>query len=863
MPPARRPQPTTWPSALLTACGAFFLCGSAIGTARAQVHDSAQWGTDAPVLAMLAAGDTLFIGGKFTSIGPVSGGGGILDLRSGKALRFSPKVAGRLRAALPDGHGGWYVGGTFSAIAGIPRRNLAHLRADGSVDAWDPDVEGTSLRMVPRTIYRPFEIDAVTALARSGDQLFIAGNFTRVGGRTHNAFAALDLRTGQVRSWPLDADAFACALAVHEGRVYVGGKFTHISGQPRDCLAAINARSGALLEWNPRANRTVFSLALANHTVFAGGEFDSVGGRPRNSLAAIEQQRGVVTDWDAAILPVRRYLGHYDWNWPWVTALAVRGRTLYVGGLFAGLGGAERRNLGALDIRTARATPFDPKPDGVVIGLACEDRRLFVAGLFGSIQGQSRNHAAALQLPGGEPLPWNPDTPGMVTLTRPSPTSVIVGGSFRRIVEWTGRSGLAALEAHSGRLLPWNPGSNGAVRCMLLDGDRLYVGGDFGLLAGQVRHHLGAFERGTGNLLDWSPGISNHVFTLAVKDRSVFVGGNFLAADGVASPGIAAIDAESGGITAWRAQWLSPDRVSAMAVAGDHLFVGGGLYAHSPDFTQIRNVLVDLNTTTGTWSPWNPVAGPPYTLDYQFKQLVTRNGRVYAMGRFRELGGTVRDGIAVLDTVTGRATAWDPEQGSAVIEGRNVDALAFFADALFVGGQFGHFGGQPRSNLAQLDLETGTVRPWAPSVNGGSYYDDAVTALCLAGNRLYVGGDLDTVEGSPCSGFTSFVVAPAAGTGRGVSGNGIRPAVLRFAPPSPNPAVEGTTLRFELPEAGSVSVELYDLQGRRVATPLDHAVLAAGPHSLSLPLGDRRPGVYFCSLSANGARLTRRLLVVR
>jgi hypothetical protein len=830
--------------------------------ALSQDHDPTQWGTDAPVLAMQAAGDTLFIGGKFSAIGPVSGGGGILDSRTGQALNHSPRVAGRIRAAVPDGQGGWYVGGTFSAIGGVARSNLAHILADGSVDDWNPVVDGSPIDLFPRTIDRPFVIDVVSALARSGDWLFIGGNFSRVGGRDHCSLAALDLRSGQVSSWNLDADGFVCALVADAGRVYVGGSFSHVAGQPRSRLAGISTRTGGLLAWSPGADGTVFSLTSANRTVFAGGEFDSVGGRPRNSLAAITAESGVVTDWDAALLPTRYYAGQGNWSWPWVTALAVRGQTIYVGGRFAGLGGAARRNLGALDVRTAEVAPFDPSPEAPVLGLTTGGQKLYAAGVFYTIQGQSRRHAAALQLPGGELLAWSPYTRGTVSFVSPGPAGVLVGGYFRSICEWVDRSAIAALDARSGRLLPWNPGSNGAVRCMLVHGDRLLVGGDFGWLAGQARHHLAAFERGTGRLLPWVPGISNTVLTLAANDTSVFVGGTFLSADEVASRGIAAIDAESGHITAWRAQWLVWPEVTAIALLGDHLFVGGRLYAHSPDFTQIRNVLVDLNSTSGAWSPWNPVAGPPYSLDYDFEELATRDGRVYAAGRFHELGGTTRDGIAVLDTSLGRALPWDPEQGSGAVDGRTVSTIAFSPDGLFVGGSFSRFGNQPRSNLAELDLQTGVVRPWAPSVSGGNRYDGAVADLCLAGGRLYVGGALDVVDGSPCSGFTSFRLQAMANPG-GSPGVAKTPGrALHLAPPVPNPAVERTMIRFELPEPGLVSVELYDVQGRRAAAPLEHVTLAAGPHSVSVEVGDQRPGVYFCRLSANGTMLTRRLLIV-
>jgi hypothetical protein len=55
-----------------------------------------------------------------------------------------------------------------------------------------------------------------------------------------------------------------------------------------------------------------------------------------------------------------------------------------------------------------------------------------------------------------------------------------------------------------------------------------------------------------------------------------------------------------------------------------------------------------------------------------------------------------------------------------------------------------------------------------------------------------------------------------------------RPAGAEFAPPWPNPATSSVHLDFELPRAASVSLHVYDLTGRRVATPIAGQRLPAG-----------------------------------
>jgi hypothetical protein len=40
--------------------------------------------------------------------------------------------------AAADGHGGWFIGGSFVRVAGRARRFLAHVLPDGGLSAWDP-----------------------------------------------------------------------------------------------------------------------------------------------------------------------------------------------------------------------------------------------------------------------------------------------------------------------------------------------------------------------------------------------------------------------------------------------------------------------------------------------------------------------------------------------------------------------------------------------------------------------------------------------------------------------------------------------------------------------------------------------------
>ncbi|MGD8717677.1 MAG: FG-GAP-like repeat-containing protein [Candidatus Zixiibacteriota bacterium] len=76
---------------------------------------------------------------------------------------------------------------------------------------------------------------------------------------------------------------------------------------------------------------------------------------------------------------------------------------------------------------------------------------------------------------------------------------------------------------------------------------------------------------------------------------------------------------------------------------------------------------------------------------------------------------------------------------------------------------------------------------------------------------------------------------------------------------APNPCRGSVTFSFSLAEGGPAEVTVYDLAGRRVATPVSRS-LAAGENAVSCEL-DLAPGVYVYRLEAGGRTSARKLVV--
>ncbi len=81
-------------------------------------------------------------------------------------------------------------------------------------------------------------------------------------------------------------------------------------------------------------------------------------------------------------------------------------------------------------------------------------------------------------------------------------------------------------------------------------------------------------------------------------------------------------------------------------------------------------------------------------------------------------------------------------------------------------------------------------------------------------------------------------------------------------PSAPNPAVTATTLRFDLPRRCDVTLEIYDVSGRRVDTVV-MGTMPAGHHERSWAPKDESSGLFFYRLKAGDVFATGKVAFVR
>ena len=203
----------------------------------------------------------------------------------------------------------------------------------------------------------------------------------------------------------------------------------------------------------------------------------------------------------------------------------------------------------------------------------------------------------------------------------------------------------------------------------------------------------------------------------------------------------------------------------ALAEVGDRIYVGGTFQAVQRGAggpARPQRYLAAFDRRTGAFLPqFAP------TLDGGVWALTTTSeGRLIAGGRFTMVDGVRRPGLVSLDPVTGAVDpSWTavPSSGSGA---PTVSALTTSDGWVYVAGRFSSLSGGSglagrrvtADRLGRVSATTGRPDPgFRPQVSG----EPQALAGSVRGDRIYLGGDLAAVNGTPTSGVA--VLDPASG----------------------------------------------------------------------------------------------------
>ena len=130
------------------------------------------------------------------------------------------------------------------------------------------------------------------AISPNNQTLYFAGDFALVNGHSRRNAAAVSSGIGTLRAWSLAATADV----VGDLAVSASGNTVFAGGRGAGGYAqAYGPTTGGTPVWNVQTNGDVEALAIASSTLYVGGHFTTVGGADRGHLAALSASGGLLS----------------------------------------------------------------------------------------------------------------------------------------------------------------------------------------------------------------------------------------------------------------------------------------------------------------------------------------------------------------------------------------------------------------------------------------------------------------------------------------------------------------------------------------------------------------------------------------
>ena len=651
---------------------------------------------------------------------------------------------GSVKAAVVDGSGNLYIGGSFTAVGDIFATNVAKWNGT-NWSALGFSITGSSFGLGP-----------VNALAFSGNTLYVGGSFTNACGIPANRivqwdgtnWSALGSGLGGGGWSPTFISPNVLALAVSGNDLYAGGWFTTAGDTDAYYVAKWDGSSWSTL--GSGMDLVVGALAISGTDLYAGGRFTTADGIVCNGIAKWDGN-----GWSALGSGVSGDAGPVNSATTRVYSLATSGTDLYAGGRFTHANGILVNGIAKWDGSAwsplGSGMKITPDSGGFVYSLAMFGGNLYAGGLFtnaGGVtcysvakwDGQSWSNLGAGV---GTPEYLLDDHSGSVSALVSANGSLYVGGDFALagdvaatgIAKWSGTN--------------WSALANGLNRFLTawaVSGDQIYAGGWFQGV-GPERANFIARWNGSG----WSAlgfGLRGPVQCLASSGTELYAGGIF------ETNGLSVNYVSKWNGSQWTSLGTPPDQPAALAVFQGQLYVGGFYVGGYPS---------GVAKWSGTnWSSVGPIGGDFY--GRSVRALLSNGNFLFAGGYFTDIGGISANNVAMWD-----GTSWSA-LGSGMAVTTNIYlpqvlclAMGSTGRDLYAGGIFDQAGNAFVKNIARWD---GTN--W--SALGSGVVDGAVDFMVASEGDLYVSGNFDSAGGISVNGLAKWNGSRWSALGSGVFG---------------------------------------------------------------------------------------------
>ena len=322
----------------------------------------------------------------------------------------------------------------------------------------------------------------VCAIAISGSDVYVGGEFTEAGGISANRIVKWNGSFWEPLGSGVNGTVYA--IAVFGSNVYVGGSFTEAGGASAMRIAKYNGTSWSAL--GSGVNDIVSAIAISGSAVYLGGYFTQAGGITVNYIAKWDGM-----SWTALGSGVNGF----------VRAIAVSASEVYVGGAFTEAGGVSANYIAKWDGTSwsALSNGIYKGVNGTILTIAISGSDAYVGGSFTQADGIGLNIIIVNNIARWDGSRWSALGDGVNSSVRGiavSGSDVYVGGEFTE-AEVVSANYTAKWDGTSWSAL--GSGVNDIVSAIAVSDNELYVGGEFTQVGGSSANH---FARWNGNF--WS-----------------------------------------------------------------------------------------------------------------------------------------------------------------------------------------------------------------------------------------------------------------------------------------------------------------------------------------------------------------------
>ncbi|WP_394171684.1 hypothetical protein [Saccharospirillum alexandrii] len=508
-----------------------------------------------------------------------------------------------------------------------------------------------------------------------------------------------------------------------DGQVFVGGAFNHL-GYSYGPLQVIDLRTGA-----PRAHPQIGNYASAIAPDNNGGYYIATSWPNRRILRVDEHDR---------LVPEFEVISNYS-----VNAMIFHDGTLYVGGDFSQIAGANRGRLAAFDTN-GNLLGWSPTLNSSVLALSIHNDILYVGGDFYNasvLGGETRTHVAAFDLGNNRQLTnFSPDLNGNVSAFTFTDEGIVLGGDFYSITqngETLDRRSIVLLD-WDGTVLEPTFDVNSEVTALTTRDEWLYVSGEFS----QPKPYLARFKL-DGQLDDTWPvhSPSRKLFDLIATDNGLIAAGEFSSA-GVDQKQYNVIHYDLNGEVDMTYGLGLDTPAYDLALLDDRLVIASQANIRITSDQQG----IGLLNSKGQWQNW------PVEINGSVHALTLHDETLYIGGNFTQAKtpnlneAVTRQGALAIDLATNELTAFSPQLGQEEVYygPAEVHQITPIDNDFLIGGRFSRVNGESHQDLVQVDT-SGAVTAALPGKLDRFGYIHRIEATA---DHIYVSGTFDGFDGA-------------------------------------------------------------------------------------------------------------------